>query len=87
MNGQNPDNDKQYHVFFDLISAHLSGESRHPQIVMKELSRQFDFTILDAVPQSLFDGWSFWIEFNREPKDLPPQYFREGVGWISIGTV
>ena len=79
----NPDNENQAHVFFDMITAFNEGETRHPQKVMKELSEKIGFKVLDSVPQSMFDGWSFWIEYKSIPS--LPNYFRSGIKWIQIG--
>jgi len=80
--GINPDNPKQARVFFDMIDADKVGEHRHPQIVMKEISEKHHFKIISCVPQSLFDGWDFWIEFDTFP-ELPP-LFRK-VDWKPVG--
>lgn len=79
----NPDNNKQARIFFDMFDAHKAGEDRHPQDVMKELAEAHRFRILAAVPQSLFDGWDFWIEFD-EPPELPP-LFRGNLPWKPVG--
>jgi hypothetical protein len=82
MRGINQDNPKQARVFYDLFEAYKYGERRHPQIVMKELAERHGFRILGKVPQTLFDGWDYWIEFETPP-DLPP-IFRD-VPWKGIG--
>jgi len=71
------------HLFYDLRTAQESGESRHPQIVMKMLAENLGFEILGALPQTAFDGWEFWIEYNTIPKlpkylDLHP--------WTEVGS-
>ncbi len=80
--GGNPDNPKQMILFFDLRTAYEYGEKRHPQIVMRELAEKYHFTILARIPQTFFDGWDFWIEFETMPM-LPP-IFRH-VPWKPIG--
>ena len=82
----NPNNKNQARLFYDLIDAtRKAKESRHPQIVMKELSIKNNFTILGAVPQSLFDGWDFWIERDDiELIDLPDELFCD-YPWKPIG--
>ncbi len=82
MKGTNPDNPKQRRLFFDMIDAYEFGEKRHPQIAMKELAEKCKFKIIGCVPQSLFDGWDFWIEFDEEP--ILPPIFRS-VPWKPIG--
>lgn len=83
--GKNPDNDKQARLFFCMYTADENGETRHPMIVMRELAEQHNFKIITAVPQSLFDGWDLWIEYDIEPK--LPDYFTEGIHWTPIGSV
>ena len=80
---RNPANRNEAHVFYDMMEAGIHGETRHPQVVVRELSHRLNFDILDAVPQSLFDGWSFWIRFYEAP-DLPFELFR-AVNWIPVG--
>jgi hypothetical protein len=82
MKGMNPNNPKQARLFYDLIEACEYGEKRHPVVVMEELAKKYGFKILDRVPQSLFDGWDFWIEFEELP-NLPP-IFRD-VPWKRVG--
>lgn len=57
---------KKKHLQLDMDEQAASGDSRHPQIVMKELG----ITYQHAVPQSVADCWQF---FNCEniPKQLP----------------
>ena len=70
-------------VFYSGWSADKCGEKRHPQIVMRDLAREHDFEILAAVPQSIADGWEFWIEWEGWPLYLP-EYI--GVkAWKPIG--
>lgn len=81
--GINPNNTHQARVFFDMYKANDAGENRHPVTVVEELSKTLGFKILNRVPQSLFDGWDFWIEFDKPPK--LPEYFRSGIKWKRIG--
>lgn len=81
--GINPNNTHQARVFFDMFLANEAGENRHPVTVVEELSKTLGFKILNRVPQSLFDGWDFWIEFDKPPK--LPDYFRAGIKWKRIG--
>jgi hypothetical protein len=81
----NPDNQKQARLFYDLREANDRGENRHPQIVMRELAGKHGFTILDSVPQSLFDGWDYWIESDNLMDLHLPKFFRENVPWKAIG--
>lgn len=83
--GQNPANPRQRRVFFHLQDAHESGEKRHPQIVMRELAATHGFTILAAVPQSLFDGWDVWIE-EPEGERVDRPYLLD-YPWKPVGQV
>lgn len=81
----NPKNPNQMSLFFCSRTADDLGENRHPQIVMRELSEKHGFKVIGKTPQSLFDGWSFWIEYDKkEPKDLP-RYLRD-VSWSEVGS-
>lgn len=80
--GINPSNPSQARVFFDAISAHYEGLGEHPQKVMDQLSPELGFRVLDSVPQSMMDGWDFWIEFDSMP--IMPKYFRD-VPWKPVG--
>ena len=84
MLGVNPENDKQRRVFFCGWSANNVGEKRHPQIVMAELAKKYNFKILACVPQSIADGWDFWIE-SDEIMDLP-DYLCDFI-WKPVGKV
>lgn len=75
----NPENPRQARIFYDMYAA----EAGHPMDVVRRLSTELGFTILDAVPQTMFDGWDIWIEFN-EPLVLP-DYFRS-VPWRFVGS-
>lgn len=57
-------------IFYDLWDA---GEG-HAQIRMRNLSDKLGFKILGSQPQSLFDGWEFWVEF--EGTIAWPEYIR-----------
>ena len=81
MKCQNPSNPSQRRVFFHGQSASEAGENRHPQIVMTELAQRHGFRILSAIPQSMHDGWDFWIE-GSAPIILP---YLLDYQWKSIG--
>jgi hypothetical protein len=83
--GRNPDNHFQRRVFFHLRAANESGEKRHPQEAMRELAAMYNFGILAAVPQSLFDGWDFWIEESANMPTLPSYLLK--VPWKSVGEI
>ena len=72
----NPDNRNQARLFFCMYSARDNKEDRHPQIVMNDLAIKHKFKILGAVPQTAFDGWDFWVEFDdiEEIHELPPLF-------------
>lgn len=85
-NTANPENPNQYHCWYDAIASHLDeNENRHPQVVVRELAQAHGFQVLNCVPQSIADGWSFWIEVEGE---LPafPSFFKPK-GWIPVGQV
>jgi hypothetical protein len=48
------------------------------------MAASLGFRILGAVPQSIADGWDFWIEFDGEPTF--PDYFTKRP-WKPIGQV
>lgn len=50
-------------LFYDLITADDMGIHKHPQEQMKILG----YEVLDAVPQSLYDGWWFTVKEFIEP--------------------
>lgn len=85
MLGINPNNPMQARVFYDFYTAYDVKEDRHPELVMKELSKKHNFTILFSVPQTIADGWDFWIEFKQKPN--LPTLFRDGITWKRIGQV
>lgn len=76
---------KQARVWFDGIGAYKCDEKRHPQVVMKELGEKHSFSVIGAVPQSLGDGWDFWIEWPGWPLYLPSYIAIKG--WEPVGTV
>lgn len=81
-----PQMPNQHHCWFCAHSASDAGEGRHPQEVVRELAKTHNFKILDQVPQSIADGWSFWIETaDGKIPELPP-FFRIA-RWIPIGQV
>ena len=58
-------------LWYDVIGADIEcGIKQHPQKQMRELG----YTILDATPQSIADGWEFTVDKFIEP--LPP-YLRK----------
>jgi hypothetical protein len=83
--GTNPSNPFQRRVFFHLWHAQDAGETRHPMAVMRELAEANNFGILAAVPQSLHDGWDFWIEESANAPALP-SYLLD-YPWKPVGQV
>jgi hypothetical protein len=81
----NPDDPTQARVFYDMYKSHIAGEKRHPEVVMEELAKQHDFTILDSIPQSLFDGWDVWIESPDMATLELPDLFRKNIPWKPVG--
>lgn len=84
MTGRNPENQSQRRVFFHAYAAYDVGEKRHPLTVMQELAERHGFRTLAAVPQSLFDGWDFWIEECAAPVAAP---YLLDYPWKPIGQV
>jgi hypothetical protein len=82
MIGINPDNPKQGRVFLSLFAAYDAGEKRHAEEIIKDLASKLNFKVLESLPQSIVDGWDFWIEFEVAPE--LPAYFRN-VPWKPIG--
>lgn len=76
----------QQHRFYCTRSASDQNENRHPQEVVRDWSRSRGFTILDAVPQSIADGWDFWIEVHEGQDLVFPSFFR-ACEWKPIGQV
>lgn len=73
--------------FYDGIAASDANENRHPQVVVAELAETHGFRVLAAVPQSMFDGWDFWIDVGGQgpaPKVTP--YFK-AKAWKPLGEV
>lgn len=66
----------QSYCFYCMQSASEAGENRHPQTVVRELAATLGFRILDAVPQSLFSGWDFWIEVEEGKTVTLPSYLK-----------
>ena len=84
--GINPENKKQARVFYDLLSAvYEDKEVRHPLIVMRLLEVQYEFKIIGKIPQTLFDGWDFWIEAENIEQVLSqlPKYIKN-VPWKGV---
>lgn len=52
------------HLRYDCMGAAYSGESRHPQEVIRELGITYE----RAIPQSMGDQW--WL-FNCQHGELP----------------
>jgi hypothetical protein len=74
----------QARYYYDLGGPNPERPNEHPQLVMRRLSVELEFKILDAVPQSIADCWWFWIEFEKKPSF--PSYITEA-SWLPIGTV
>jgi hypothetical protein len=55
------------HLRYELQTADELGESRHAQVVMKDLGINY----FHSTPQSLGDQWWFWCCENV-PDQLPP---------------
>ena len=85
-----PRQPNQHHRFYCMLSAADAGEHRHPQQVVRDLAATHGFAILGAVPQSIADGWDFWLEYDAngdyddstEPPAFPA-YFR-AASWKPI---
>lgn len=84
MKGINPNNNKQARIFLDLNELYYSGIKGIPCEIMNRLAYEHGLKILDCVPQTLFDGIDFWIEFDTYPEGLP-DIFRD-VPWRPIGV-
>ena len=85
LKGINPENKHQMLLFLCSYMQSEAKISGHPQEIMKKLAEENGFKILESVPQSLLDGWDFWIEFDTPPSTLP-NIFRD-VEWKSVGSV
>jgi hypothetical protein len=57
-------------LFYSYLGAWDEGEKRHALHVMDELSVVQGCRLERAVPQTLFDGWEFYIDCATQP-DLP----------------
>ena len=57
------------HVFYNMWSAHDAGVDCHPQTQMDKLGISY----YRSVPQSMYDGWEFWIDDDVEL----PGYIKE----------
>ena len=64
-----PRQPNQHHRFYCMQSAADAGEHRHPQQVVRDLAATHGFTVLGAVPQSIADGWDFWLEYAGNAHD------------------
>ena len=85
--GINPENKKQARIFYCYLEANNLSEDRHACIVIEELSKRHKFKVLRAIPQTLFNGWDFWVEFDFYPTAdyCLPSYCRK-VKWKGIGV-
>ena len=61
------------HVFYNMWSAHDEGVDEHPQTQLKKLGIKY----YKSVPQSLFDGWEFWIDDDAELPDYIKELSRD----------
>ena len=52
------------HLRYDVLGAHYSRESRHPEVVIKELGIEYKI----AIPQSMAEQW--WL-FDCNDTELP----------------
>jgi len=79
---KNPNNPKQRRLFYHTIAAEefFHGEM-HPTTGMNYLATIYNFTILKAVPQSMYDGWEMWVECE-EGEDIPE--WLDSVRWTEI---
>lgn len=80
--GVNPENHSQARVFYHLQSADEAGLTGRAQKNMQLLADECGFRVIGSLPQTLFEGWDFWIEFD----DLPelPDFMRDAP-WKPIG--
>jgi hypothetical protein len=63
-------------VFLNLWAAYDAGDKRHAQVIMRELAEKHGFGIIEAIPQSIADGWEFRLDVDG---DVPwPSFVREG---------
>lgn len=52
---------------YDMYGAHICGEERHPQEVMKSLGIHY----IHATPQSMGDQWWFWCcDLHATPRSI-----------------
>jgi hypothetical protein len=63
--GINPENKQQARVFFHLETCQDEGFIGHPQHEIKKLIPE-SANVIGCIPQSLYDGWDFWIDFSGE---------------------
>ena len=71
-------------MFYCMFEARVLEEGGHPVDVMMGLAIKHKFKIIDRIPQSLFDGWDFWVEFEDSKEiDLLPKLFRN-IEWKPI---
>ena len=68
---------------YSLYGTAEYGETRHPQVVMRELG----ITYQHATPQSITDCWIFW-NCENVPKDMPKFITRLDISphtWVGLG--
>ena len=70
MKSQNPENKNQARLFYCARTAFDHGEMRHPSIVIDEMAGNHNIKVLGKIPQSLFDGWDFWVEIEESQMGL-----------------
>lgn len=80
--GFNPSDKSQARVFFSYEAAFRAGEKRHASEIINELAAGQNFKVIGAVPQTLFEGLDYWIEFASAPE--LPNTFRD-VPWKPVG--
>lgn len=73
--GINPENKNQARVFLNIQDYQEFGFKGHPHEVILKLI-PFGSKVIGAVPQSMFDGWDFWLELdgNYNAHDLIDDY-------------
>ena len=84
MKSQNPENKNQVRYFYCARTAFDHGEMRHPSIVIDEIASKCHFKVLGKIPQTAFDGWDFWVEFEDSIYVLVVPPFFMDYGWKPI---
>lgn len=59
------DGNEKVQLKYCMITANKSGETRHPQIVMRNLG----YELIQSVPQTMGDCW--WFTVDKLIKPLP----------------